>query len=250
MQGLTSRRSPGRCPWSARRRPWGWCSWCSCTEATSSGWHTGSSCEQIHWWTVQRRYNNRVQILNITRNHITERYIKKKPKRHKYLITNTVYNYGIEFHVNESINKPILTSSVLYIPNPQPPAGKSYTSHSFCLPPSAGENTILNLPGWLTTKSVALYCEIKHQTCYVRLLFYSAWMHLWNEQTRICISYLIAKSMSADCYGLCPTGNEARDVFTEDWLAENCAAQDVPDGSIGTLPHLLQLKLWKYVDIL
>lgn len=45
---LTLRRCPGRCLWSARRRPWGWCFWCSCTEATSSVWHTGSSCGQIH----------------------------------------------------------------------------------------------------------------------------------------------------------------------------------------------------------
>lgn len=70
-------------------------------------------------------------------------------------------------------------------------------------------------------------------------------MPLWKEQTHICISfflflfYLIAKSMSADCYGLCPTWNKTWNVFTEDWLTENCAAQDVPDGSIRTLPHLL-----------
>lgn len=75
------------------------------------------------------------------------------------------------FHVYKSIKLLILTLSVLYIPIPQPPAGKSYTSHSFCLLPSAGENTILNVPGWSITKSVALYCEIKHQTWYVRLFF-------------------------------------------------------------------------------
>lgn len=51
--------------------------------------------------------------------------------------------------------------------------------------------------------------------------------------------YLIAKSMSANCYGLCPTGNKTGNVFTKDWLTENCAVQDVPDGSIWTLPHLL-----------
>ncbi|KAG9340732.1 hypothetical protein JZ751_020324 [Albula glossodonta] len=33
-----------------------------------------------------------------------------------------------------------LTSSVLYIPIPQPPAGKSYTSHSFPALPSDGTN--------------------------------------------------------------------------------------------------------------
>lgn len=54
-----------------------------------------------------------------------------------------------------------LTSSVLYIPIPQPPDLKSYTSHSFCLLPSVGVKVILNLPGWSTVKSVALYWEIK-----------------------------------------------------------------------------------------
>lgn len=49
------------------------------------------------------------------------------------------------------------TSSVLYIPIPQPPVVKSYTSHSLGLLPSAGVKIILNLPGWSTTKSVALY---------------------------------------------------------------------------------------------
>lgn len=51
--------------------------------------------------------------------------------------------------------------------------------------------------------------------------------------------YLVTKSMSADCYGLCPPRNEAWDVFTQDWLSKNCPAQDVPDGSIWTFPHLL-----------
>lgn len=45
--------------------------------------------------------------------------------------------------------------------------------------------------------------------------------------------------MSANCYGLCPTRNKAGNVSAKDWLTENCAAQNVPDGSIGTLPHLL-----------
>lgn len=52
----------------------------------------------------------------------------------------------------------MLTSSVLYMPIPQPPAGKSYTSHSLPVLPSAGVKMILNFPGWSTTKSVALYC--------------------------------------------------------------------------------------------
>lgn len=53
------------------------------------------------------------------------------------------------------------------------------------------------------------------------------------------ISHLIAESVSADCYGLSPPRNQARDVFTQDRLTENCAAQNIPDGSIWALPHLL-----------
>lgn len=52
-----------------------------------------------------------------------------------------------------------LTSSVLYIPMPTPPAGKLYTSHSLALLPSFGVKTILNVPARSTTKSVALYCR-------------------------------------------------------------------------------------------
>lgn len=135
--------------------------------------------------------------------------------------------------------KQTLTSSVLYIPIPQPPAGKSYTSHSLCLLPSAGRNTILNLPGWSTTKSVALYCEIKHQTWAVRLFSGQIGCIFGWSKTHILMSYLIAKSVSADRYAFCPTGNKTRDVFTKDGLTENSAAQDVPDGSVRTPPHLL-----------
>lgn len=54
-----------------------------------------------------------------------------------------------------------LTSSVLYMPMPTPPAGKLYTSHSFGLLPSFGVNTILKVPARSATKSVALYCRDK-----------------------------------------------------------------------------------------
>lgn len=52
-----------------------------------------------------------------------------------------------------------LTSSVLYMPMPTPPAGKLYTSHSLGALPSFGVKTILNVPARSTTKSVALYCR-------------------------------------------------------------------------------------------
>lgn len=140
--GLTSQRCPGRCLWSVRRRPWGWCSWCSCTVATSSEWRTGSSCEQTQWWTVQKGDNKKVQS-QVRHRHGTLTQNKKGKTR-----------------ISDEKTL-LLTSSVLYIPIPQPPVVNSYTSHSFGLLPSVGVNTILNLPGWSTTKSVALYWEIK-----------------------------------------------------------------------------------------
>lgn len=73
-------------------------------------------------------------------------------------VLSTLTNIQIIFS-SPLVTKCLLTSSVLYMPIPQPPAGKSKTSHSLLLLPSAGENTILNLPGWSTTKSVALYCR-------------------------------------------------------------------------------------------
>lgn len=56
-----------------------------------------------------------------------------------------------------------LTSSVLYMPMPTPPAGKLYTSHSLPPLPSFGVKTILNVPARSTTKSVALYCREERQ---------------------------------------------------------------------------------------
>lgn len=49
--------------------------------------------------------------------------------------------------------------------------------------------------------------------------------------------------MSADGDGLRPTWNKPGNVLADDWLAEDCAAQDVPDCSVGALPHLLQAEL-------
>lgn len=52
-----------------------------------------------------------------------------------------------------------ITSSVLYMPMPTPPAGKSYTAHSVGALPSLGVKTILKAPARSTTKSVDLYCK-------------------------------------------------------------------------------------------
>ena len=61
--------------------------------------------------------------------------------------------------MGEGAQEPLLTSSVLYMPMPTPPAGKLYTSHSLGPLPSFGVKTTLNVPARSTTKSVALYCR-------------------------------------------------------------------------------------------
>ena len=50
-------------------------------------------------------------------------------------------------------------------------------------------------------------------------------------------------SVPADGDGLGPARHKAWDVLADDGLPENSPPEDVPDGSIGTLPHLLQLEL-------
>lgn len=50
--------------------------------------------------------------------------------------------------------------------------------------------------------------------------------------------------MSANGDGLRPAWNEPGNVLAEDWLAEDGAAQDVPNGSVRALPHFLQAKLY------
>lgn len=49
--------------------------------------------------------------------------------------------------------------------------------------------------------------------------------------------------MSADGDGLRPAGNELGNVLADDWLTEDGATQDVSDGTVGALPHLLQAEL-------
>lgn len=49
--------------------------------------------------------------------------------------------------------------------------------------------------------------------------------------------------MPANGDGLGPAGDQAGDVLTDDGLPEDSSPKDVPDRSIGTLPHLLQLEL-------
>ena len=54
---------------------------------------------------------------------------------------------------------------------------------------------------------------------------------------------LVSKGVSADGDGLGPPWHQPWNVLANDWLTEDCPAQDVPDGSVRALPHLLQAEL-------
>lgn len=58
--------------------------------------------------------------------------------------------------------------------------------------------------------------------------------------------HLIPKCVSADGDGLRPARHQPGNVLADDWLTEDCASQDVPDGAVGALPHLLQLELCRF----
>lgn len=49
--------------------------------------------------------------------------------------------------------------------------------------------------------------------------------------------------MSANDNRLCPTWHRAWHALQNDWLTEHSSAKDVPDSSIWTLPHTLELEL-------
>ena len=53
---------------------------------------------------------------------------------------------------------------------------------------------------------------------------------------------LVAKGMAADHDGLGPARHQARHVLADDRLAEDHPAQDVADGAVGRLPHLLEIE--------
>ena len=49
--------------------------------------------------------------------------------------------------------------------------------------------------------------------------------------------------MTTNADGLSPAGNEAGHIGADDGLTEDGTIEDVTDGSIGRLPHLLQFEL-------
>lgn len=68
---------------------------------------------------------------------------------------------------------------------------------------------------------------------------------MWSQSqtSQLHCLYLISVGVTTYDDGLLPTGDQARDVVADDGLSEDSAPQDVPDGAVGRLPHLLQLEL-------
>ena len=64
----------------------------------------------------------------------------------------------------------------------------------------------------------------------------------------LAISYLVTVRMTANDDGLRPSWYEPGDLLTDDWLPEHGASEDVPDGTVRTQPHLLQLELCRWVN--
>lgn len=54
---------------------------------------------------------------------------------------------------------------------------------------------------------------------------------------------LVTIGVSADDDWLMPFGDDSRDVLYDDGLSEDSTIEVVSDGSVGTLPHLLQVEL-------
>lgn len=50
--------------------------------------------------------------------------------------------------------------------------------------------------------------------------------------------------MAANDDGFLPAWHKARNIVADDGFAEHCATQDVADGAVGRLPHLLEIELW------
>lgn len=65
----------------------------------------------------------------------------------------------------------------------------------------------------------------------------------WPVDDGVGAHVLVTVGMAADDDGLGPSGNEAGHVGADDGLTENGAVEDVSDGSVGGLPHLLELEL-------
>lgn len=66
----------------------------------------------------------------------------------------------------------------------------------------------------------------------------------WLINCEISGLVLISVGVSADDDWLLPSGNESGNVLDDDWFSKDCSIEDVPDGAIGALPHLLEVELF------
>ena len=64
-----------------------------------------------------------------------------------------------------------------------------------------------------------------------------------NRIIKLISANLIAIGVTTNHDGLLPSCNESRNVLTNDGLSEDSSSQDVTNGTVGALPHLLQLEL-------
>ena len=51
------------------------------------------------------------------------------------------------------------------------------------------------------------------------------------------------QGVPANYYGLLPPWHQFWDIFNHNWLSENCAIQNIPDGPIRASPHLFEAEL-------
>lgn len=60
---------------------------------------------------------------------------------------------------------------------------------------------------------------------------------------------LVSVSVPANNDWLGPSGNKSGDIADDNGFSEDCAVENVPDSSVGGLPHLLQFKFLDTVFI-
>ena len=53
---------------------------------------------------------------------------------------------------------------------------------------------------------------------------------------------LVSEGVSANDDGLLPSWDQLRDIFDHDGFSEDSAVEDISDGSVGALPHLLEFE--------
>jgi hypothetical protein len=63
-----------------------------------------------------------------------------------------------------------------------------------------------------------------------------------KRKNRELLTNLITKGMPSNDNGNLPTGNKEGNILADDGLTEDSASEDVPDGAVGGLPHLLELE--------